>query len=83
MLHFENSFPADRDTLVGMKLLAIFLLSTVLALAADVTGTWTAQVNLTAGSGTPKLEFKQTGETLTGTCRIITARSAMPRSKAQ
>ncbi|HWE51333.1 MAG TPA: hypothetical protein VG273_16190 [Bryobacteraceae bacterium] len=59
--------PADRDTLMGMKLCAAFLLSAVLALAADITGTWTADVNLTAGSGQPKLEFKQTGETLTGT----------------
>jgi hypothetical protein len=52
---------------MGMKLLAAFLLSTVLALAADITGTWTAEVNLTAGSGTAKLEIKQSGETLTGT----------------
>lgn len=50
-----------------MKTLGAFFLSAVLALAADVTGTWTANVVLAAGSGSPKLELKQTGETLTGT----------------
>ena len=50
-----------------MKILGAFFLSAVLALAADITGTWTANVVLSAGSGSPKLEFKQTGETLTGT----------------
>lgn len=50
-----------------MRLLATFLLSAVIALAADITGTWTANVELTAGSGTAKLEIKQTGETITGT----------------
>jgi hypothetical protein len=50
-----------------MKILALFLLTAVLALAADVTGTWSGSVVLTAGSGNPKMEFKQTGETLTGT----------------
>jgi hypothetical protein len=61
-----NSSP-DRDILGHMKTLAALLLSAVLAFAADVTGTWTANVVLSAGSGSPKLEFKQTGETLTGT----------------
>jgi hypothetical protein len=50
-----------------MRLLATFLLSAVIALAADITGTWTANVELTAGSGTAKLEMKQAGETITGT----------------
>lgn len=50
-----------------MKTIAAFFLSAVLALAADVTGTWTGNVVLSAGSGSPKFEFKQTGETLTGT----------------
>ena len=50
-----------------MKILGAFFLSAVLALAADITGTWTANVVLSAGGGSPKLEFKQTGETLTGT----------------
>jgi hypothetical protein len=54
-----------------MKILAACFLSVLLfagvALAADVTGTWTANVELAAGGGSPKLELKQSGETLTGT----------------
>jgi hypothetical protein len=50
-----------------MKTFALLLLSAALALAADVTGTWSGNVTLTAGSGTPKMEFKQNGEALTGT----------------
>jgi hypothetical protein len=37
-----------------------------LALAADISGKWTFAVNLDAGSGTPKFEFTQSGETITG-----------------
>ena len=47
------------------------LLATVLlaasGLAADITGTWTAQVVLDAGSGTATFAFTQNGETLSGT----------------
>ncbi len=50
-----------------MRLLAGLLLSAVLALAADISGTWTAQVTLTAGSGTAKLDIRQSGESLNGT----------------
>jgi hypothetical protein len=50
-----------------MKIVAAFFLSALLALAADITGTWTANVVITAGSGSPKLEFHQTGENITGT----------------
>jgi hypothetical protein len=51
-----------------MKLLAALLLSAVLALAADITGTWTAVVEL-GGTSYPgvKLDLKQTGDNLTGT----------------
>jgi hypothetical protein len=35
--------------------------------AADLSGTWTADVILDAGSGTATFVLKQTGETLTGT----------------
>jgi hypothetical protein len=35
--------------------------------AADLSGTWTADVVLDAGSGTATFVFKQSGETLTGT----------------
>lgn len=37
------------------------------AYAADISGTWEAQVDLDAGSGTATFVFKQTGETITGT----------------
>lgn len=33
----------------------------------DVTGTWTFNVETSAGSGTPTITFKQDGEALTGT----------------
>ena len=43
------------------------ILSAGLAFAADISGKWTANVVLDAGSGSPTLEFKQAGEKLTGT----------------
>jgi hypothetical protein len=49
-----------------MKTIVAFLFTAALALAADVTGKWTANVVLDAGSGTPIFEFKQEGEKLTG-----------------
>ncbi len=36
-------------------------------LAADLSGTWTADVVLDAGSGTATFVFKQSGDNLTGT----------------
>ncbi len=48
------------------KLLALSLLS-VAAFAADISGTWKANVETDAGSGTPTFVFKQTGDNLTGT----------------
>jgi hypothetical protein len=50
----------------GKTMAAAFFLSAVLAFAADITGTWTATVVLAVGGGSPKLELKQSGETLTG-----------------
>jgi hypothetical protein len=50
-----------------MKYLTTLLLSSVLAFGADISGKWTAEVVLEAGSGSPKFEFKQDGESLTGT----------------
>jgi len=44
----------------------IGLLTAVVALAADVSGKWTFQVETTAGSGTPTFTLKQAGEKLTG-----------------
>ena len=49
-----------------MKTLIAFLFTAALALAADVTGKWTATVVLEAGSGNPTFQFKQDGEKLTG-----------------
>jgi hypothetical protein len=48
------------------KLLALLLFA-VSAFAADVTGTWTAEVQTDAGSGTPTFVLKQTSEDLSGT----------------
>ena len=48
------------------KLLVLSLLS-VAAFAADITGTWKANVETDAGSGTPTFVFKQSGDNLTGT----------------
>jgi hypothetical protein len=49
-----------------MKTFVAFLFTAALALAADVTGKWTANVVLEAGAGTPTFEFKQDGEKLSG-----------------
>jgi hypothetical protein len=48
------------------KLLALALI-TVAALAADITGTWTAAVELDAGNGSATFVLKQTGDQLSGT----------------
>jgi hypothetical protein len=49
-----------------MKTLVLFLAVAAMALAADVSGKWSFDVVLDAGSGSPTFEFTQTGETLTG-----------------
>jgi hypothetical protein len=51
-------------TLLVFACLAVF--SLILA-GADVSGTWSADVTLDAGSGTATFVFKQTGDKLTGT----------------
>ena len=52
-----------------MKKLAalIMVFSAVVLRAADVSGTWTANVVLDAGSGMATFVFEQKGETLSGT----------------
>jgi hypothetical protein len=50
-----------------MKTFALLLLTALVALAADITGTWTAAVDLGVGSGTATFTFKQDGEKLSGT----------------
>jgi hypothetical protein len=49
-----------------MKTITLLLLSAAMTFAADITGTWTANVVLDAGSGSPTFEFQQKGEALTG-----------------
>jgi hypothetical protein len=49
------------------KVLASLILIAVSLLAADVSGTWNANVETDAGSGTPVFVLKQSGEKLSGT----------------
>ena len=50
-----------RKVLAGLIIVAASLL------AADVSGTWNANVDTGAGTGTPVFVLKQSGETLSGT----------------
>src|SRR5271170_6611574 len=50
-----------------ISLCALFALTTVMALAADITGTWKGEANPNGKGGPPTFTFKQSGETLTGT----------------
>lgn len=49
-----------------MRLILALSLVTASLFAADVSGSWEAQVETTAGSGSPSFVFKQEGEKLTG-----------------
>jgi hypothetical protein len=49
-----------------MKSIVLFFAMAAMALAADITGKWTFNVVLDAGSGSPNFEFTQAGETITG-----------------
>lgn len=49
-----------------ISLCALFALTTVMALAADVTGTWKGEAPANGKGGPPNFTFKQAGETLTG-----------------
>jgi hypothetical protein len=49
-----------------MKTLVLLFALTALAFAADISGKWTFDVVLDAGSGSPNFEFTQSGETITG-----------------
>ena len=46
---------------------ALLVLAALALLGADLSGTWTADVVLDAGSGTATFTFKQTGDKLSGT----------------
>ena len=50
-----------------ISLCALFALSAIMALAADVTGTWKGEANPNGKGGPPTFNFKQSGSTLTGT----------------
>jgi hypothetical protein len=50
-----------------MRRLLLLTLFSVAAFAADVSGTWSFNVDTDAGSGTPTFVLKQSGEELTGT----------------
>ena len=50
-----------------MRTLTLLLLSAALTFAADISGKWTFNVVLDAGSGSPTFEFQQTGDALAGT----------------
>jgi hypothetical protein len=50
-----------------ISLCALFALTTVMALAADVTGTWKGEANPNGKGGPPTFMLKQSGSALTGT----------------
>jgi opacity protein-like surface antigen len=50
-----------------ISLCALFALTTVMALAADVTGTWKGEANPNGKGGPPTFMLKQAGSALTGT----------------
>jgi hypothetical protein len=49
-----------------MKTLVLLFAVAALAFAADISGKWSFEVVLDAGSGSPSFEFTQSGENLTG-----------------
>ena len=53
-----------------VKIVRIAILSALIsaaAMATDITGKWTFQVDTDAGSGSPTFVFRQTGEKVSGT----------------
>jgi opacity protein-like surface antigen len=50
-----------------ISLCALFALTTVMAFAADVTGTWKGEANPNGKGGPPTFTLKQAGSALTGT----------------
>jgi hypothetical protein len=49
-----------------LKLLLALMLCSLGAFSADITGSWEMTVETNQGAGTPTVEFKQSGEKLTG-----------------
>ena len=56
-----------------VSLCALFALTTIMAFAADVTGTWKGEANPNGKGGPPSFNLKQSGSLITGT---TTARNA-------
>jgi hypothetical protein len=50
-----------------ISLCALFALTSIMAFAADVTGTWKGEANPNGKGGPPTFTFKQAGSALTGT----------------
>jgi hypothetical protein len=50
-----------------IRTLLLFVLLSITAFAADISGKWIFTVQTDAGGGTPTMVFKQSGEKLTGT----------------
>lgn len=50
-----------------ISLCALFALTTIMAFAADVTGTWKGEANPNGKGGPPTFTFKMDGSALTGT----------------
>jgi len=53
--------------LIFIRTVFVLALISISALAHDITGKWTFQVETPLGSGSPTFVLKQTGEKLTGT----------------
>ena len=53
--------------LKSIRIVLLFTLISAAALAEDISGKWTFQVQTEAGTGSPTFVFKQAGEKLTGT----------------
>ena len=50
-----------------MRTILVALLLTAVSFGADITGTWSAEVQTDMGTGQPTFTFKQAGDKLTGT----------------
>ena len=66
----HDDSPANHGMLKPMRhALVLFFVMAASLFGADLTGTWTADVQTDAGSGTPTFEIKQDGDKLSGVYR--------------
>jgi hypothetical protein len=63
----EESMKRFNFLLVCMVVLGLVLSASIMAMAADLTGTWNLSVTSAGGTGNPTFVLKQTGDTLSGT----------------